>query len=1730
MQVAFPKLEELQLSWINVESIWHTSIASSYIEKLKKLIIKNCDNLEYLFTSSMARDLVMLGHLEIEGCRKMGKVIFTENEAENGSLIFPQLRILEIKSLPKLERFCHGNYIEFPRLSQLLIESCPVLKTFISSSSSLDTCTPPLSDMKVVLPSLEELQLCWRNVNIKSLTSITSFCVQRLKKLIIQGFDNLEFLFSSCVARGLVMLEQLEIKECTRMREIIVIENAEEKENLIFPQLKHLSIEDLQNLVAFYLGNCIVEFPSLEDLEVLNCPELKGFTVKYSESTSCIVNIQTLFNEQVAFLNLQWLTITHLKNLEMIWHSKVRADSFCKLKSLTVKNCDKLLTVFPSTEVAFLNLQWLTIIHLKNLEMIWHSKVRADSFCKLELLTVENCDKLLTVFPSTKVAFLNLQWLTITHLKNLEMIWHSKVRADFFCKLELLTVENCDKLLTVFPSTEAAFLKLGRLTITHLKNLEMIWHNKVCADSFCKLKSLTVKNCDKLLTIFPSTEAAFLNLQWLTITHLKNLEMIWHSKVRADSFCKLESLTVENCDKLLTVFPSTEVVLPSLEELQLCWMNVNIKWLTSITTFCVKKLKKLIIQGFDNLEFLFSSCVARGLVMLERLEIRECKRMREIIVTENAKEKENLIFPQLNHLSIEDLQNLVAFYLGNCIVEFPSVEDLKVLNCPELKGFTVKYFESTSCIVDMQTLFNEQAAFPNLERLSITHLKNLEMIWYNKLYANSFCRLISLKVGNCEKLSTVFPCTDILGKVLKSLEVLSIYRCGSLEGIFEIAEFNVKQTHAVIDTKFKELNIEGLPRLKHVWNKDSQGTLTFHDLESVKVSYCGSLKNLFPASIGKNLLQLQKLHLYWCGVEEIVTMGEQEARAIVSFEFPQVTSLKLEVLPRLQCFYPRKHTTMWKMLKKFYFSHFNLVKGADGRGQLDFPVRLPLFSTKKIIPQLEKLSLTRDDIAMICEHESKQDILFNGKVLQIQDYLDDELDVLPVGFLKRFCHLENLIVSYCNFKELFPSKGEVEEQEKHIEIETLSRIKTLNLKCLPYLRHIWSHDSPSVLQNLETLDIFKCDSLIILSTSISSFQNLTTLNVTSCKGMINLVSVSTAQSLVQLESITVESCHMLTKIVGSEGDGMQDYIMITFAKLRFLTLQQLPRLESFCSENFTFKFPCLEEVTVKQCPKLKIFSEGELDTPLLWRVIIKEEDKYRWEDDLNTTIQRMYMEEVGFAGLQLLMLSDFPKFMETWYIKNPQGLLDFRRLQVLEICNCSKFRYLLTHSMAMGLVQLLQLIVKNCGTMEQVIMGEGAENKMEFSHLSLINLESCLDLTSFYVGSHSLELPSLNDFIVKDCPKMVTCAASTSSEEHDKEESQCLFSSKVETPNLEFLSLSSNNIQQILDNLIPKISSYVQNLRKLCVEGCGNLKNLLKSSMVKSFEQLNWLEIRDCHMIEEIILVEESVDEERMCKIFFPNLEFLLLQDLPKLRRFCSGNYLELPCLWKLKISKCPVLKTFISNFIFGDMIASFDNVKNTCALSLFDTKVAFPKLERLIIEHVKSLNKIWNDQLEVNSFCQLTLMSIVSCEKLMTIFPFSMVERLQRLDKLRIWNCDSLEEILESQEPSISQSQAQKATPLPLLETVTCLEDDVKDEIVFSKLKYLQLCGLPRLSSFCFVKCKFEFPFLEEVILMDCPSMQTFSMDEIRTPKLQKVKLTGDVDEGFWDDNLNSTIQLHLT
>ncbi|XP_058002662.1 uncharacterized protein LOC131179870 [Hevea brasiliensis] len=121
--------------------------------------------------------------------------------------------------------------------------------------------------------------------------------------------------------------------------------------------------------------------------------------------------------------------------------------------------------------------------------------------------------------------------------------------------------------------------------------------------------------------------------------------------------------------------------------------------------------------------------------------------------------------------------------------------------------------------------------------------------------------------------------------------------------------------------------------------------------------------------------------------------------------------------------------------------------------------------------------------------------------------------------------------------------------------------------------------------------------------------------------------LSTATSLGQLQRMSVNECKMLQQIVASEGDGVEDEIC--FSKLEYLKLDRLPCLASFCSGNHAFNFPSLETIIVTECPKMKFFAQGVLSTPKLLRVRTKWchlEDNWRWEGNLNDTIQELFME------------------------------------------------------------------------------------------------------------------------------------------------------------------------------------------------------------------------------------------------------------------------------------------------------------------------------------------------------------------------------------------------------------------------------------------------------------------------------------------------------------------------
>ncbi|KAK9293139.1 hypothetical protein L1049_021125 [Liquidambar formosana] len=91
----------------------------------------------------------------------------------------------------------------------------------------------------------------------------------------------------------------------------------------------------------------------------------------------------------------------------------------------------------------------------------------------------------------------------------------------------------------------------------------------------------------------------------------------------------------------------------------------------------------------------------------------------------------------------------------------------------------------------------------------------------------------------------------------------------------------------------------------------------------------------------------------------------------------------------------------------------------------------------------------------------------------------------------------------------------------------------------------------------------------------------------------------------------------------------------TFGQLNSLKLRNLANLVRFCQGSNTFSFLSLEEVLVEECPCLKTFSNGIINTPALKKVYVQWDwtietlaDEWVWKDDLNTTIQHLFRQKV----------------------------------------------------------------------------------------------------------------------------------------------------------------------------------------------------------------------------------------------------------------------------------------------------------------------------------------------------------------------------------------------------------------------------------------------------------------------------------------------------------------------
>ena len=246
------------------------------------------------------------------------------------------------------------------------------------------------------------------------------------------------------------------------------------------------------------------------------------------------------------------------------------------------------------------------------------------------------------------------------------------------------------------------------------------------------------------------------------------------------------------------------------------------------------------------------------------------------------------------------------------------------------------------------------------------------------------------------------------------------------------------------------------------------------------------------------------------------------------------------------------------------------------------------------------------------------------RVLDVCEYRDI-LVVIPSFMLQILHNLEVLNVRRCgSVNEVFQLEGLDEENQA----KRLGRLREIELYDLPGLTHLWKENSkPGLdLQSLESLEVLDCENLINLVPSSVSFQNLATLDVQSCGSLRSLISPSVAKSLVKLKTLKIGGSDMMEEVVASEGGEATDEI--TFYKLQHMELLYLPNLTSFSSGGYIFSFPSLEQMLVKECPKMKMFSSSLVTTPRLERIKMGD-DEWPCQDDLNTTIHNSFINAHG---------------------------------------------------------------------------------------------------------------------------------------------------------------------------------------------------------------------------------------------------------------------------------------------------------------------------------------------------------------------------------------------------------------------------------------------------------------------------------------------------------------------
>ncbi|XP_052297550.1 probable disease resistance protein At4g27220 isoform X7 [Citrus sinensis] len=891
--------------------------------------------------------------------------------------------------------------------------------------------------------------------------------------------------------------------------------------------------------------------------------------------------------------------------------------------------------------------------------------VNSETSRLVELQGLENVSTLLENY-GTKMLLKQAEEIHLNKLKGVQKVVHELDDGEGFPRLKHLRVESCSEILHIVGSVgrvhRKVFPLLESLSLSYLNNLETICDSQLTEDQFfSNLRIIEVRGCGKLKHLFSLSIARnLLQLQKAKVFFCDDLEMIFGPDTEKPTTSLGFNEIIANDD------PAPKVILPSLEELNLSLL-INIKKLWADHDqgmYCCQNLTKMTVESCDRMKYLFSYSMVNSLSQLQHLEISHCRSMEGVVDTTGWSERDDgklielKVFPKLHSFELSWLPELTSFantghIHSDLVVEFPSLQILKICRCSSMSRFISTSSPEDTIHSEMQPppLFDAKVRLPRLEVLHIRLMDNLRKIWHHQLASESFSKLKNLEIRGCNNLMNIFP--PLVG-IPSSLVNLKVSRCDKIEEIVGHVGEEVKENRIAFN-KLKVLELDYLPRLTSFCLENY--TLEFPSLERVSVTRCPDMKTF---SLG--ILSTPKLYKVQVSKNEESELYHREGNLNSTIQkcykemigFRDIEHLQLSHFPRLREIWHGQALPV-----SFFNNLFKLVVDDCTNMSSAIPANL-----LRCLNNLRYLEVRNCD--------SLEEVLHLEELSPKEEHIGPlfprlfSLRLIDLPKLKRFCNftgniielpeLENLTIENCPDMETFISNSVVHVTTDNKEPQKLTseenfllahqvqplfdekvafpQLRWLTLSGLHKVQHIWKENDESnkVFANLGSLEISECSKLQKLVPHSWHLENLWGLEVSKCHRLINVLTLSASKNLVNLRRMKIADCKMIEQIIQSQvGEEAKDCIV--FKELEYLTLDCLPSLTSFCLGNYALEFPSLKQVVVRQYPKMKIFSQGVLDTPMLNKVNITEEEKDDdercWEGNLNDTIKKKLFNEMN---------------------------------------------------------------------------------------------------------------------------------------------------------------------------------------------------------------------------------------------------------------------------------------------------------------------------------------------------------------------------------------------------------------------------------------------------------------------------------------------------------------------